>query len=48
MERTVRRLAAVLAADLGYSIKIEADESATLAALRDVAGPALRLPSARE
>ncbi len=37
MERTVRRLAAVLAADVvGYSGKIEADESSTLAALRDL------------
>jgi class 3 adenylate cyclase/TolB-like protein len=37
MERTVRRLAAVLAADVvGYSGKIEADESSTLAALKDV------------
>jgi class 3 adenylate cyclase len=37
MERTVRRLAAILAADVvGYSGKIEADESSTLAALRDV------------
>ena len=37
MERTVRRLAALLAADVvGYSGKIEADESSTLAALKDV------------
>ena len=37
MERTVRRLAAILAADVvGYSGKIEADESSTLAALKDV------------
>jgi class 3 adenylate cyclase/TolB-like protein len=37
MERTVRRLAAVLAADVvGYSGKIEADESSTLASLKDV------------
>jgi class 3 adenylate cyclase/TolB-like protein len=37
MDRTVRRLAAVLAADVvGYSGKIEADESSTLAALKDV------------
>jgi class 3 adenylate cyclase/TolB-like protein len=37
MDRTVRRLAAILAADVvGYSGKIEADESSTLAALRDV------------
>jgi class 3 adenylate cyclase/TolB-like protein len=37
MERTVRRLAAVLAADVvGYSGKIEADESSTLAALKDI------------
>jgi adenylate cyclase len=37
MERTVRRLAAVLAADVvGYSGKIEADESSTLAALKDL------------
>jgi class 3 adenylate cyclase len=37
MERTVRRLAAVLAADVvGYSGKIEADESSTLAAMKDV------------
>ena len=37
MERTVRRLAAVLASDVvGYSGKIEADESSTLAALKDV------------
>ena len=35
--RTLRRLAAVLAADVvGYSGKIEADESSTLAALKDV------------
>ena len=37
MERKVRRLAAVLAADVvGYSGKIEADESSTLAALKDL------------
>jgi class 3 adenylate cyclase/TolB-like protein/tetratricopeptide (TPR) repeat protein len=37
MERALRRLAAVLAADVvGYSGKIEADESSTLAALKDV------------
>jgi class 3 adenylate cyclase/TolB-like protein len=37
MERTVRRLAALLAADVvGYSGKIEADESSTLASLKDV------------
>jgi class 3 adenylate cyclase len=37
MERTVRRLAAVLAADVvGYSGKIEADESSTLASLKDI------------
>ena len=37
MQRTVRRLAALLAADVvGYSGKIEADESSTLAALKDV------------
>jgi class 3 adenylate cyclase/TolB-like protein len=37
MERTVRRLSAILAADVvGYSGKIEADESSTLAALKDV------------
>jgi class 3 adenylate cyclase len=37
MDRTVRRLAAILAADVvGYSGKIEADESSTLAALKDV------------
>jgi class 3 adenylate cyclase/TolB-like protein len=37
MERTVRRLAALLAADVvGYSGKIEADERSTLASLKDV------------
>ena len=37
MDRTVRRLAAILAADVvGYSGKIEADESSTLASLKDV------------
>src|ERR1700722_3627087 len=37
VRRTVRRLAAILAADVvGYSGKIEADESSTLAALKDV------------
>ena len=37
MDRTVRRLSAILAADVvGYSGKIEADESSTLAALKDV------------
>jgi class 3 adenylate cyclase len=37
MNRTVRRLAAILAADVvGYSRKIEADEGSTLAALKDV------------
>ncbi len=37
MDRTVRRLAAILAADVvGYSGKIEADEGSTLAALKDV------------
>jgi TolB-like protein/class 3 adenylate cyclase/tetratricopeptide (TPR) repeat protein len=37
VERTVRRLSAILAADVvGYSGKIEADESSTLAALKDV------------
>jgi class 3 adenylate cyclase/TolB-like protein/tetratricopeptide (TPR) repeat protein len=42
MDRTVRRLAAVLAADVvGYSGKIEADESSTLAALRDVRATAI-------
>jgi TolB-like protein/class 3 adenylate cyclase/Tfp pilus assembly protein PilF len=37
MDRTVRRLAAILAADVvGYSRKMEADERSTLAALKDV------------
>ena len=37
MERTVRRLSAILAADVvGYSGKVEADERSTLAALKDV------------
>src|ERR1700759_5492905 len=37
MERALRRLSAVLAADVvGYSGKIDADESSTLAALKDV------------
>ncbi len=37
MDRTVRRLAAIVAADVvGYSGKIEADEGATLAALKDL------------
>ena len=37
MDRSVRRLAAIVAADVvGYSRKIEADESSTLAALKDI------------
>jgi class 3 adenylate cyclase len=37
MDRTVRRLAAIVAADVvGYSRKVEADERATLAALKDL------------
>ncbi len=37
MDRTVRRLAAIVAADVvGYSRKIEADEGSTLAALKDL------------
>jgi adenylate cyclase len=35
MDRSIRRLAAIVAADVvGYSRKIEADESSTLAALK--------------
>lgn len=38
-ERTIRRLAAVLAADIvGYSRLVEADEAGTLAALKDLRG----------
>jgi class 3 adenylate cyclase/TolB-like protein/tetratricopeptide (TPR) repeat protein len=37
MDRPIRRLAAIVAADVvGYSRKIEADESSTLAALKDL------------
>ena len=37
MDRSMRRLAAIVAADVvGYSRKVEADESSTLAALKDL------------